>query len=115
MDPGRRGLQEGSGRLSVVLAFKQAKKASLFVMVLIVGIVDYRGDAADDLLLLSRQEELHCGMLKKGILPGIEKCLAFDKERRDPIWITSIDLPGKLQKGTDFTRLQGDNVDGGGV
>jgi hypothetical protein len=85
------------------------------MMVLIVGIVDDRGDATDDLPLLSRQEELHCGMLKKGILPGIEKRLAFDKERRDPIRITSIDLPGKLQKGTDFTRLQGDNVDGGGV
>jgi hypothetical protein len=84
-------------------------------MVLIVGVVDDRGDAANNLPLQSRQEELHCGMLKKGILPGIEKCLAFEKERRDPMCIASIDLPGKLQKGADLTRLQGDNVDDGGV
>jgi hypothetical protein len=108
-------MQESGGHLSVVPAFKQAKEASLLVMVLIVCVVNDSGDAADNVPLLSCQEELHCGMLKKGILPGIEKGFALDKEGRDPVRIISIDLPGKLQKGADLTRLQGDNVDGGGV
>ena len=106
-DPGRRCLQEGSGHLSVVQAFKQAKEASLLVMVLIVGVVDDRGNTADDFRSLSRQEELHCGMLKKGILPGMRNVLRSNKERGDPMRIASIDLPGNLRKALTSRGCRG--------
>ena len=65
----------------------------------IVGLVDYRGNPAHCILALPGEEELHLGMLKKGVFAQVEKSFAIEEKRGDPKVITPIDPPRKCDKG----------------
>jgi hypothetical protein len=98
-------VQKSVGDFSVVYTFKQAKKSSMLVMVLIVSVIDHGSDTSDHVALPSRQEELYLGMSKERILSHVQERFPFNEKRRHPVGVAGIDLPRKLEKGVDLTRL----------
>jgi hypothetical protein len=80
------------------------------VVVVIVRVIDHRGDASDRLASLPGQEQLHLRMLKKGVLTRIEEHLAFDQERRHPERVVGVHLPWEAQKRPEITVVKRNNV-----
>ena len=65
----------------------------------IMGLVDHRGNPTHCLPTLPGEEELHLGMLEKGIFTRIEKSFAIEEKRGDLKVITPINPPQKCDKG----------------
>jgi hypothetical protein len=75
------------------------------MVVVVMCCVNDRSNTPDDLAMAPDEKKLYLGVLKEGVLTGIEKCLAFHDERRYPLTIMPIHLPGKPDKGFGVVRL----------
>ena len=68
-------------------------------MVVVMRHVNDSSNTPDHLAMTLHKKELRLGMLKEGVLTRIEKRLALYEQRRHPLTIMLVHLPGKSNKG----------------
>jgi hypothetical protein len=56
------------------------------------------GNASHQLAVAAGQEELRGGVLEKGMLLPIQQRFHVEKQRRDPVRVIPINLPGKANE-----------------
>ncbi len=96
--PVARGLKEHRGYLLVLEALEVAEEAHALLVKLIVQVVDDGGDGAHHPPVPPRQEELHVGVLEKGIVPGTEELHPLPEEGRHPARVIPVEPPRKGDK-----------------
>jgi hypothetical protein len=99
--PVPRGVEQGRGRLGIVLALEEPEQAPVVALELVEVMVDVGADPPDRLPVAQRQEELGLRVVEERILPAIEECPALGDERWDPVRLVTIEPHRKLYEARE--------------
>ena len=106
------GIQQRGGGFSVRQTFEQTKKTGAFVMLPIVQVIDYSGNASDRLAALQSKKKLYVRLLEKRIFTRVEELFPFHRQRRDPAWIVTVNALRKGDKRFGIAWRQRHDGDG---
>ncbi|RDJ94010.1 hypothetical protein B4Q13_17820, partial [Lacticaseibacillus rhamnosus] len=109
----RDGTALGVRRLLVVDAVEEADEARVRVVVLVVGEVQVRADAAHGLAVLEGEKMLGLADLEEGAGPGIEQLAQVVHDGRNPVRVARVDVELDLDEGVQvLVGGSGNDFDG---
>jgi hypothetical protein len=83
----------------IVNTLEETKEANVFPMLLVMVLIDDRGNSADRLTVPFGEKEFHRCMSVEGISLAVNQLLPVEQQRRNPRWVSVIYLPREADEG----------------
>lgn len=93
-----RGVKQSPRRINVIDTFDKTKEPNLIMMNSRMQVVSYRCNSADDRTANPRDKKLGFAVAEKGVPSAIKPPPFITDQRRNPIRVAPVDLPGQVQE-----------------